>query len=150
MQKALSFLISVIIAVVLLNCMFYIAIALIKTAEAYKMVWEGRLHARPGAIIAESVDSFLIAIFFIIFAIGIAKLFLPPNNLLNRINLPWLKVDSFSALKLVMWETLLTTLLVYYVIKAVASGEELQWTTLVLPAGILMLAIAYFLMKKGH
>jgi len=150
MQKALSFLISVIIAVVILNCIFYIAIALMKTAEAYMMIVEGRLHDRPGAIIAESVDSFLIAIFFIIFAIGISKLFLPPTNILNRINLPWLKVESFSALKLVMWETLLTTLLVYYVIKAVASGEEPQWTTLVLPGGILMLAVAYFLMKKGH
>jgi len=150
MQKIIRFAVSVIISLVLLNSLFFIVIAVYKSVQAYILVANGRIEEKPGVRIAESLDSFMIALFFIIFSIGISKLFLPKSKFLSGYDLPWLKVENFSQLKYIMWEVLLTTLFVYFGAEVVIAGDHLEWTMLIVPGSVLMLALAYKLLKQSH
>jgi len=114
------------------------------------LVAQGRLEERPGFLIAESLDIFMMALFFIIFSMGIAKLFLPQSGFLKGYDLPWLRVENFSQLKYILWEVLLTTMFVYFATKIIIVGDQLNWTLLIIPASILMLALAYKLLKEPH
>ena len=70
--------------------------------------------------------------------------------MLNGYELPWLKVENFSELKYIMWEMLLTTLFVYFGAQVVIAGDHLDWTMLITPASILMLALALKFIKLSH
>jgi uncharacterized membrane protein YqhA len=150
MQKVIRSAIFVIVSLVLLDSLFFIVLGVYKSVHAYILFAQGRMEEKPGIMIAESLDSFMIALFFLIFTIGISRLFLPKLNFLNGYDLPWLKIDNFSQLKYIMWEVLLTTILVYFTTKIIIAGGDLEWTMLIIPASILMLALAYKLLKQGH
>src|SRR5215831_4185139 len=62
-----------------LNAIAFIAIGAVRAFEAYRMIalgppWTGE-HA-PGVVLARSVDAFLLAMVFLVFAIGVMTLFL--------------------------------------------------------------------------
>ena len=98
----------------------------------------------------QSVDLFLMAIVFFVFSLGILVLF--NNNPDNRTILPeWLRIRNFTELKVILWEAILTTLLISFVAGLVQrrwEGERLAITHLILPGAILLLAISLLLMKK--
>ncbi len=150
MQKVVRFCIFFIVSVVFANSLFFIGIGVTKTVHAYTLIAQGRLEERPGIFIAESLDSFLMALFFLIFSTGIAKLFLPDSIFIKKNDLPWLKVNNFGELKFIMWEVMLTTLFVFFATQAMVKAEHPTWTMLVLPASILLLAGAYKVLKHGH
>ena len=150
MQKIIKIAILIIVSLLLVNSVFFIFIGVYKSIHAYILVAQGRIEEKPGIHIAESLDSFLVAIFFIIFSIGIAKLFLPKLNIFSGYELVWLKIENFSQLKYLMWEVLLTTLFVFFVTGIIIGRSHLEWTQLIMPASILMLAVAYKLFKKEH
>jgi uncharacterized membrane protein YqhA len=150
LQKIIRFALYVIVAMVLLNALFFIVVAVYKSVHAYILIGQGKIEEKPGVFIAESLDSFMIAIFFIIFSLGVSKLFLPKSSLNNTIDLPWFKIENFSQLKYVLWEVILTTILVFYTNKIMVSGDILDWTLLIIPGSVLMLAIAYKFMKNSH
>jgi uncharacterized membrane protein YqhA len=133
-----------------LNSVLVIFIGVYKSIKAYILIAQGRIEERPGILIAESLDSFLVALFLFIFSIGIAKLFLQKTNLFAGYELQWLKIDNFSHLKYILWEVLLTTLFVFFITGVVVDRSQLEWTHLILPASILMLAVAYKLFKEEH
>jgi uncharacterized membrane protein YqhA len=108
------------------------------------------MENRPGIDIAESLDSFMIGLFFIIFALGISKLFLPKSNFFSGYDLPWLKVENFAQLKYIMWEMLLTTIFVFFAAKLIIIDDQMEWTLLIYPGSILMLAIAFKFLKQPH
>jgi uncharacterized membrane protein YqhA len=150
MQKIVRFFIFFIVCFVFLNSLFFVGIGVYKSAHAYILIAQGRLEERPGVFIAESLDSFLMALFFLIFGMGISKLFLPNKILIKEYDLPWLKVGNFSELKFIMWEVLLTTLCVFFTTQAIIKSEHLDWSILALPASILLLAVSYKFLKHGH
>ena len=150
MHKIIRFVIVGIVSIVLLNSLFFVAIAVYKTVHAYVLVVQGKVEERPGIHIAESLDGFMLALFFLIFSLGVSKLFLPESKFLSNYSLPWLKVNNFSDLKFIMWEVLLTTVLVYFTTKLIIVGSDLNWNLLIFPSSILMLAVAYKLLKQGH
>ena len=150
MHKIIRFVIVGIVSIVLLNSLFFVAIAVYKTVHAYVLVAQGKVEERPGIHIAESLDGFMLALFFLIFSLGVSKLFLHESKFLSNYSLPWLKVNNFSDLKFIMWEVLLTTVLVYFTTKLIIVGNELNWNLLIFPSSILMLAVAYKLLKQGH
>jgi uncharacterized membrane protein YqhA len=149
-QKIIRFFIFFIVFFIFLNSLFFIGIGVYKSIHAYILIVQGRIEERPGVFIAESLDSFLMALFFLIFAMGISKLFLPNKILIKEYDLPWLKVDNFSELKFILWEVLLTTLFVYFSTQAIIKSEHLDWSILTLPISILLLAVAYKFLKHGH
>lgn len=150
MQKIIQFIIRAILFFILLNSLVGISLAVYKSLHAYALIAQGKLEERPGVYIMEALDSLLISIFFIVFAIGMAKLFLSDTPFIKGYDLPWLKVDSFSALKFILWEVLLTTLAVFFTTSLFVSDKHFEWTMLIIPASILMLSLAYKFLKQSH
>ncbi len=100
----------------------------------------------------ESLDSFFVALVFLIFSAGIAKLFLLPEKLDDKLP-SWLHFKSFSDLKVLLWETILTALLVALIphfVKWMEMTEHLTWSMLVMPATVLLLAMSMFLVRSKH
>lgn len=150
MQKIIKIAIIAIVSLIFFNSLVFIGLALYKSVHAYVLIIQGRMEERPAVYIAEALDSFLISLFFIIFSIGISKLFLPGINVFKNYDLPWLKLDNFSSLKLVLWEMLLTTLFVFFVSSFVINNDHTDWMTLITPVSILILSLAYKFLKQGH
>ncbi len=150
MHKIIKIAIFAIVSIILLNSLFFIAVGIYKSVHAYIMVAQGRIEERPGIFIGESLDSFLVALFLIIFSLGISKLFLPDSTFIKGYNLPWLKIDNFSELKYFMWEMLLTTLFVMFVTETILMGNNLEWKMLIIPGSIVLLSVAYKLLRQQH
>src|SRR4051812_43944489 len=99
----------------------------------------------------EALVGFLVSLFlFIIFSIGIAKFFLPGTTFIKGYDLPRHKVEEFLELKFIIWEMLLTTLFVYFSPEILLKKEVMDWTMLITPASILILAVAYKFIKHAH
>jgi uncharacterized membrane protein YqhA len=100
----------------------------------------------------QSVDLFLMAVVFFVFSIGILILFNTHGD--EDLNLPeWLRIKNFTQLKVILWEAILTTLMISYIAGLVQKrldGEQPSTVMLILPGSILLLAISLFLMKKGE
>jgi|tagenome__1003787_1003787.scaffolds.fasta_scaffold20871286_2 uncharacterized membrane protein YqhA len=107
---------------------------------------------RPGLELLHSLDFLLLALVLIILAFGVAKLFLRRPDASDQDSpLPsWLRIETFSDLKYLLWETILTALLII-ALSTLTSGmfEELAWTGLVIPAAIFLLAVSLYFMKKA-
>ncbi|OQP40783.1 hypothetical protein A4H97_14295 [Niastella yeongjuensis] len=104
----------------------------------------GLLHA---------VDFFLVAIVFFVLALGFFILFETDETPL-KVQLPaWLHVKNFTQLKVILWEAILTTLVVHWLASLVESkinGVPTDVYSLIIPAGILIIALSLFFLKKGE
>lgn len=114
---------------------------------------EVRTDTRPGLHLFEALDVFLIGFLFLIFSIGLAHLFFPkPSKIMTRLDgfIPqWLKVESFSELKLILWDTVLTTLVFLFIGDMFIAAGNYRWELLLTPAAILMISVSKFLLKKA-
>jgi uncharacterized membrane protein YqhA len=145
-----------VVVIALLHSLTFLAIA---TRSAFITYWHvvrgtagGETAQRPGLELLHSLDLLLVALVLMILGLGVAKLFLLPAGSPHRpTQLPaWLDVESFSELKYLLWETILTTLLVAALsIFTAGIGEKLEWSALLLPAAILLLALSLYFMKKA-
>jgi uncharacterized membrane protein YqhA len=99
-----------------------------------------------GTYLLKGLDFFLIGIVFMIFALGIMKIFthyhIPDDNFPE-----WLKIKSFKELKILLWETILLTMVVFCLTQVRGAKESIKWDLLVLPAIILVLTISLYLVK---
>jgi uncharacterized membrane protein YqhA len=99
------------------------------------------------------VDLFLVAIVFFVLSLGILVLFNNPDSPLP-IRLPeWLRIKNFMQLKVILWEAILTTLVVAYLASLAEKeiqGEEITVQTLVVPGGIFLIALSLFFLKRGE
>ena len=100
-----------------------------------------------------TVDIFLVAIVFFVLALGFFILF-DYEETPRAVKLPeWLHVKNFMQLKIILWEAILTTLVVSWLASLVEieiSGKSPDLHSLVLPAGILIIALSLFVLKKGE
>lgn len=119
----------------------------------YSIFFEGlKSEATPGIVLLKSLDVFLIAFIFLIFAIGFTQLFFPKpsrfHTIMDQITPDWLQVKSFTELKIVLWDTVLTSLVVIFVADAFTKHKEAySWEFVLLPAAILCIALSRFLLK---
>jgi uncharacterized membrane protein YqhA len=107
--------------------------------------------ARPGLELLHSLDFLFVAMILLVLALGIAKLFLLDPKADATADLPvWLRIDSVSELKVLLWETILTTLLILGLsdLTATVFGKP-DWTILLMPVSILVLALSLYFMKKA-
>lgn len=99
-----------------------------------------------------SVDIFLVSIVFFVLAIGILILFTDPDATMPK--LPgWLHVKNFMELKAILWEAILTTLVVSYLARLAEDeieGKEFALQSLVIPGGILLIAVSLFFLKRAE
>src|SRR5262245_17646642 len=107
----------VIVVLAALHAIGFLAMGAEIAGEAY---WDLLHHtvksgeaSRQGLELLHSLDFLFVALVFIILSLGIAKLFLIPPARADAVDLPsWLKIDSITELKVLLWETILTTLLI--------------------------------------
>ncbi len=60
-------------------------------------------EGRPGVELLEGLNNFLISLVFLIFGLGILKIFTHYHK--EDQNVPgWLKIDNFSDLKILLWK----------------------------------------------
>jgi uncharacterized membrane protein YqhA len=62
----------------------------------------------------------------------------------------WLNIKNFKELKILLWETILVTLVVFSLTGLVSGKDTLTWNVLILPAVIFVLSLSLFLMKRGE
>jgi uncharacterized membrane protein YqhA len=100
-----------------------------------------------------SVDMFLLAIVLYVFSLGLLMLFAKPDQPFP-IKVPeWLRITSFTNLKLILWEAILTTLVVSYIaglVEKKINGEGVTIEILYIPGGIFLIATSLFFLKKGE
>ena len=156
LRKILSYrLIAILIALFLfVNSLAFTIGGIWISCKGIYIILNGGLRSemRPGVLIMESIDVFLLALVFLIFAIGIIKLFVPDAHQSIQVkNLTWLKINNFTDLKLLLWEAVLTTLVVFFITSYIHKSEHgVDWETMILPLSIVLLSISYFIMKKSE
>lgn len=150
MKFILRIAVAIICVFTFINALVFVGISVYHSVHAYSLVISGQIAERPGIYLAEALDTFLLATVFIIFSIGIGKLFVPDSKLLKRIHLDWLNPKSFSDLKGILWEAVLTTLVVLFATSLVHQLDNLHWELLIIPAAILLIAVALRMMKSSH
>ena len=100
--------------------------------------------------VLEAVDSFLFGVVLVIFAYGIVVGFLVrlPDRLARQ--LPrWMKISGVGQLKQILAEVVVVVLIVIFARVVVESGGHFDWSMLVLPVSILLLAGAIWLLELG-
>jgi uncharacterized membrane protein YqhA len=143
----------VVVAVLLAHAIGLLALGVFRAIEAYQLFASGRAWSgsdRPGIHIAESVDALLFCLVLIVLATGTASLFLRPGGHEIDPRVPvWMRVESISELKALLWEAILMVLVVATLTSIVAHMENLHWGLLILPAAILLLSLSLFLARRA-
>ena len=110
------------------------------------------LHALFMPHLLKGVDMFLMAIVFFVLSIGILVLF---NNeeTLSVLPIPdWLRVKNFVQLKIILWEAILTTLVISSLASLVEKKSyniQIDLEAFIVPGIILLIAISLHFMKRG-
>jgi uncharacterized membrane protein YqhA len=100
--------------------------------------------------VLEAVDAFLFGIVLVIFAYGIAIgfVFMLPEGYGQRLPV-WMKVGGVGQLKATLAEVVIVVLIVIFARIVVEANGHLQWSMLVLPASILLIAVALRMIELG-
>jgi uncharacterized membrane protein YqhA len=153
--KVFQYLIRVIIFFTAINSLALMAMGILESYHGVIGIFSGKMHTteRPALMILESLDIFLIALVFLVFAIGITMLFLPKSAEKIRDHIPqWMNITDFMELKLILWEAILTALIVFFVSEVFIQAEEghYTWEILFIPGAILMLSLSIFILRKSE
>ena len=130
----------------------FLIMGALEAFKAYKHVLTGEHSeaARPGLELLHSLDFLFVSMVLLVLALGIAKLFLinPSEKLLTELPV-WLRIESITQLKVLLWETSLTTLMIIALSElSAALFTKPDWTVLLTPAAILVLSLSLFFIKK--
>ncbi len=142
----------VIVLLAVLHAVAFLVLGAKLAIVAYGHILTGGVSTelRPGLELLHSLDFLFVSLVLMVLALGIAKLFLLGPNV-DESGLPvWLRLHSISELKVLLWETVLTTLLIAG-LPGLVSGlfGQLDWTVMVIPSAILVLALSLYFMKKS-
>ena len=147
----LRFLVAIIVIFTFLNSLILIFLAAKRSIHSYGIVFLNFESEKPPAVeILESIDLFLIGLVFLIFSLGLTKLFL--GNLVDEEDedkLPkWLRIRNFFELKILLWQTILVSLVVLFVDLLFQQEGEMDWNLLIVPVSILVLSISMAVIQK--
>jgi uncharacterized membrane protein YqhA len=155
--NVLNVVIFIIVIVVFAAGIFITGLGLYDFTHAFAFFSNSEAHGsvQIAAIsLLRAVDLFLMAIVLYVFSIGLLALF---NNRTDKefpVNMPaFLKVKNFVELKVILWEAILTTLVIGYLgylVELRIESKPIVLNDLTLPGAILLIAIALFFLKKGE
>ena len=134
-----------------LNSIVFLLFSILDAAQGYQILLNqlDKENRKDAAVsFMESLDKFLVSLVFLIFSLGILKLLFYdkiPSDKLPK----WLHIEDFKDLKVLLWETILVTLVVLSISLNVKNLDHLTWDILILPVSILVLAIGLILMQKA-
>lgn len=96
--------------------------------------------------IIESLDNFLLGFVLLYFAYSTYFLFVAKDNsqtMRDKVEMPkWLKVEDLGHMKRVLLEVILVLLAVFFLKLVILEETSLEWTTLIIPAAIVAIAIS--------
>jgi uncharacterized membrane protein YqhA len=145
----IRYIILVAVGILFLNSIFFIVGGTIFSFRGYiEFIQNGFVPSEtynPVLYILKGLDAFMLAIIFIIFGLGIARLFLFNNASEDQIP-SWLRFHDMKGLKVLLWETILVTLVIYC-LQVLLTHKELTLDLLILPGAILLLAVALFFVR---
>jgi uncharacterized membrane protein YqhA len=146
---SIRYIIILAVCILLLNSVFFIVAGTLMSLKGYtEYIQNGLMPSdtyEPGMLILKGLDAFMLAIIFIIFGLGIARLFLfnsAPDDQIPS----WLRFHEMKGLKVLLWETILVTLVIYC-LQILLTSKELVLELLILPVAILLLTVALFFMR---
>ena len=143
----------VIVILALLHSVAFLVMGAKIALRAYWHVLDETAAAaeRPGIELLHSLDFLFVSLVLLVLGLGIAKLFVVNLTEEETAALPiWLRIESITELKVLLWETILTTLLIVALSDLIRGlFTKLEWSALTIPAAILLLALSLFLIKKG-
>jgi uncharacterized membrane protein YqhA len=143
------YLFVIVVIFMMLNSVFFIIGGVIESVEGMRILIRHGLdeEKKPGLKLLKGLDLFLVSIVFMIFAIGIIRLFGIYNDEKN--DLPsWLNINNFKELKVLLWETILVTLVVFTLTSIATDRSGLHWEMLILPGVVLILSLSLYFMRK--
>jgi len=152
MHRILNIVILVVVFITFINALVFFGLGVYYSLTAYIDIVRGEVDSHPGIVMIESLDRFLIGFVFVIFSVGLSRLFLSDAKFLETYELPWLKITEFTQLKSLLISALLVALFVAWTPTAIniAQQTELTWNVLLFPAALLMVAIAAKFVKDSH
>ena len=152
MHRLLTVSILIVVFITFLNAMLFFGLGIYHSIHAYIDVAHGRFDNFPGIVLIESLDRFLFGFVFIIFSVGLSRLFLADQPFLKNYELPWLKITEFHQLKSILVSAILVALFVAWTPFAIAFTQQdtLSWTTLLFPACILILSVSAKFIKDSY
>ncbi len=123
-----------------------------QTVEAFKFglgfeVVSGQDGRQTAVVhIIESLDNFLLGFVLLYFAYSTYFLFVAKENsetARDKVEMPkWLKVEDLGHMKRVLLEVILVLLAVFFLKLVILEETSLEWTTLIIPAAIVAIAIS--------
>ena len=138
------------VIILLISSVFFIITGTMHSIEGYRIFIEiGFLDKQeifPALYLLDGLDFFMLSLVFMIFGLGIARLFIFHKSDGKRLP-QWLNVKSLSELKLLLWKTILLTLVIFTVTYILKHPID-SWNTQILPSVILILSAALFLIHK--
>ncbi len=150
----IRYIFSIAVVFMLLNSIIYLIVGAVQSIHGYIEFFNAGFlpneETRPGIHLLEGLDFVMISLVFLIFGLGIARLFLFSNAKAEHIP-AWLNVRDLKELKILLWETILVTLVILCV-SGLVKNPSTSWEVLILPGVILILSLALFLMrgKESH
>jgi uncharacterized membrane protein YqhA len=140
---------TIAIAFILLNSLVFLGIGIGKCIEGYAMIFETGFQTseelHPGIYLLEGLDFFITSLIFMIFGLGIGRIFVFDS--IKNENFPrWLQLDDLKSLKVMLWEAILV-FLVIFCLTHIARADIYSIELLYLPILILILSAALFLVK---
>jgi uncharacterized membrane protein YqhA len=143
------------IVIVALSVLHAVAFLVMGTRIALHAYWHlmddpAAGWSRPGVELLHSLDFLFVALVLLVLGLGVAKLFLLKPSEEETQPLPgWLRIQNITQLKVLLWETILTTLLIVSLSDLIRDlFTKLEWSALAMPVAILILALSLFFMKK--
>lgn len=151
MHKLLNISIFIVVFITFINGLFFFGLGIYHSVITYIGTALGTIEF-PGIALIEVLDRFLIGFVFIIFSVGLSKLFLSDIPFLQKYELPWLKLKDFHQLKVLLISAIMVALFVAWIPFAplFIGDEELDWSALIFPASMVMMAFAARLMRDLH
>jgi hypothetical protein len=79
-------------------------------------------------------------------------LFLAENTFLKNYDLPWLKITEFSQIKTLLLSSILVALFVAWAPSAIVEAQQtdINWTVILFPSCLLIMAVAAKFIKDIH
>jgi uncharacterized membrane protein YqhA len=103
--------------------------------------------------VVTALDQFLLALFLIIFASGVYSLWMRSDgDDESRWTPRWLTVHSVTDLKVQLLEVIAVVLAVLFLklLLEVTRTPDLPWTVIVIPAGVLLLSLSVWLIRRSE
>jgi len=145
----IRYIISLAVGILFLNSVFFIVGGTVFSVKGYieymKNGFMPQESYNPALYILKGLDAFMLAIIFIIFGLGIARLFLFSDASEDQIP-SWLRFHEMKGLKVLLWETILVTLVIYC-LQVLLTHKELSPDLLILPGAIRILAVDLFFVR---